>query len=308
MSRSPSDRPWEPDRALTIRTAQATIGSQFPQIDVSRLEPLGRGWEFDVYLTADGWVFRFPRRAEYATIFDRERSVVELVAPRLEPVSLPRVELVGAPGPDFPYPFAGHRLVAGVRADHPDFAPAPTLGTELGKALTAIHSVPCEEARAIGVEPDEDGSREWFREALEARGSLRGLGSSIDRAMGWLESVVTVPGPYPGPVRFIHNDLCPDHLLIDPESGSLVGIIDWTDAALGDPALDLVVFVTWKGWDFLHEVLAGYGFVVGQNFDRRLSFLARVLSLVWLGEARQQGTDVAKRIRWVENAFCSPSP
>lgn len=301
------DRPWEPDRALTIRAAQAVIGSQFPHIDVSSLEPLGRGWEFDVYLTADGWVLRFPRRAEYATIFDRERSVLELVAPRLEPVSLPRVELVGVPGPDFPYPFAGHRLIAGVRADHPDSTPAPSLGTELGRALTAIHSVPREEARARGVEPDEEGSREWFHEALEARGSLRGLEPSIDRALGWLESVATVPGPYEGPVRFIHNDLCPDHLLIDPESGSLVGIIDWTDAALGDPALDFVVFVTWRSREFLRQVLAGYGLVVDRNFRQRLSFLARVLSLVWLEESRQQGTDVAKHIRWVENAFSSPS-
>ena len=37
--------------------------------------------------------------------------------------------------------------------------------------------------------------------------------------------------PLTGPLRFIHNDVCPDHLLVDREFGCLVGLIDWTSAA-----------------------------------------------------------------------------
>jgi aminoglycoside 2''-phosphotransferase len=303
-----SGLPWEPDRALTLRQAQAAIRSQFPQIDVSRLEHLGAGWEFDVYLTRDEWVFRFPRRAEYATGFSWERAVHDLVAPFLKSVAVPRVELLGEPGPDFPYAFAGHRLVAGVRADHPDVTTAPSLGSELGAALTAIHSVPHQNARAIGVEPDEDGSREWLREALEAEESLRDLDPSIDDALDWLRTGVPIPVPYTGPPRLIHNDLCPDHILVDRDSGRLAGIIDWTDVALGDPALDFVVVVTWGGWDFFKAVRAGYGLPLGWDFEPRLSFLARVLSLVWLHESRQQGTNVVKHIGWIKNAFAGPDP
>jgi aminoglycoside phosphotransferase (APT) family kinase protein len=35
----------------------------------------------------------------------------------------------------------------------------------------------------------------------------------------------------------IHADLGPDHLLV--RDGRMTGIIDWTDAEIGDPALDL---------------------------------------------------------------------
>jgi aminoglycoside phosphotransferase (APT) family kinase protein len=35
----------------------------------------------------------------------------------------------------------------------------------------------------------------------------------------------------------IHADLGPEHLLCD-DSGRLVGVIDWGDVAVGDPALD----------------------------------------------------------------------
>lgn len=303
-----ADPPWEPDRVLTIQQAEAAIRSQFSFVDAGRLEPVGAGWEFDVYLTRDGWVFRFPRRAEYSTKFRRERAVHYLVAPLLAPVAVPRVELVGAPGPEFPYEFAAHRLVPGVRADHPDLAPAPNLELKLGAALTAIHSVPEAEARAIGVKHEEDGSLDWLREALEAEPFLCGLEPVIDRALDWLAGVASTPRSYIVPLRFIHNDLCPDHLLCDGDSGSLVGIIDWTDAALGDPALDFVVAVTWGGWDFLEAVLAGYGLPLDRDFEQRLSFLARVLSLVWLDESRRQGTDVVKHIGWVKNAFGGPDP
>lgn len=39
---------------------------------------LGSGWEFDVYVTPDGWAFRFPRRAEYASAFDESGEGEEI--------------------------------------------------------------------------------------------------------------------------------------------------------------------------------------------------------------------------------------
>lgn len=38
---------------------------------------------------------------------------------------------------------------------------------------------------------------------------------------------------------FCHNDLGAEHLLVDAESGEITGVIDWTDAALADPARDV---------------------------------------------------------------------
>jgi aminoglycoside phosphotransferase (APT) family kinase protein len=299
-----SDRPWEADRSLTRDTARLAIASQFPEVDARRLGHLGSGWEFDAYVTADGWVFRFPRRAEYAGVFDWESAVHRMVTPFLAPsVSVPNVELLGVPGTEFPYAFAGHRLLPGLRADDHDVQPAATLAGEIGAALSAIHSVPEAEARSIGVEPDLEGSAEWFQEALEAGPSLREMDSSIASALDWLGEVAATPAPYSGPLRFIHNDLCPDHVLVSRDSGGLTGIIDWTDAALGDPALDFAVFAAWRGWDFVGQLKGSYGLPLDSDFNRRLSFLARVLSLVWLAEAHEQGTDVGKHTQWVKNAF-----
>jgi aminoglycoside phosphotransferase (APT) family kinase protein len=38
---------------------------------------------------------------------------------------------------------------------------------------------------------------------------------------------------------FCHNDLGIEHVLVDPTTLKITAIIDWTDAAVADPAYDL---------------------------------------------------------------------
>ena len=58
---------------------------------------MGSGWEFDVFVTTDCWAFRFPRRAEYQSWFEREEPVLALARSVLPPeTAVPLVELIGA--------------------------------------------------------------------------------------------------------------------------------------------------------------------------------------------------------------------
>ena len=38
---------------------------------------------------------------------------------------------------------------------------------------------------------------------------------------------------------FSHNDLGIEHVLVEPRTGAVTGIIDWSDAAMVDPAYDV---------------------------------------------------------------------
>jgi aminoglycoside phosphotransferase (APT) family kinase protein len=38
---------------------------------------------------------------------------------------------------------------------------------------------------------------------------------------------------------FSHNDLGIEHVLVDPAGWAVTGVIDWSDAALVDPAVDV---------------------------------------------------------------------
>lgn len=223
-------------------------------------------------------------------------------------ITLPRVELMGEPTEEFPYLFAGHRFIAGIAADALDQSLMPTLAGDIGAAFGAIHSIPEKAARDAGVgeiDNDDLGRKEWFVRGLELASQLRGLDPVVDDAVSWMRQL-SLPLPrYDGPLHFIHHDIGPEHLIVDSTTGRLVGILDWTDAILGDAARDFVGLVPALGWKFTEAVLRSYPLPVDPQFGERLQFLARLLSVMWLTEAREQDADVAKHIQWVRNAFAS---
>lgn len=292
---------------LSLGMARALISENFAQVDVRSLEHLGSGWEFDAFVTADGWVFRFPRGAYSASLFEAERPVLSLVSRALPPaVEVPQVELIGRPSLAFPYRFAGHRLIRGVTAYEVLPEALPTLAQEIGAALETIHSIPADIARSAGVKelgPDAEGRGGWIHEGMERARELRGMDPVVDQAVEWLDTV-SLPLPrFEGPLRFIHYDLCPEHLIVDPRTGQLRGILDWTDAILGDAARDFVFLVTWRGWVYAEEVLQHYRNGTDSGFRERLRFMARFLSVLWLAHGRSSAK--AKHVEGVRHAFSS---
>lgn len=301
------DAPWLPDRALDAEGALAAISAVFTDLSVDTVEFVGAGWEFDVYRatdrgTGDEWAFRFPRRREYAQHFDREAVVLECVADAVAPVQTPRIELRGGPGPHFPYAFAGHHFIPGRPADASGVRTGPAFASTLGATLTRLHTLEPDDAFRHAVGREGEGPSDWFEETLAESEGLRGLGGIVDEALSWLDAGPVAPPPYPGPDCLVHNDLSPDHLLVD-EIGDLIGIIDWTDATMGDPALDFIVLYAWRGPAFLDDVLAAYDAAPDGHFRERLEFSVRVRTLHWLHAAVQERGNVSKHRRWVANAF-----
>ena len=298
--------PWKADRDLSSDDALRTIRAEFPQLDVRRLKHLGSGWEYDVYLADDKWVFRFPRRVEVAELCDRERAILDFIGRRLRHrVQTPIIRFVGGPTPSFPYRFMAHDLIAGVGADDATVNHTAPLAAQLGSILAHLHSTPPTAARAVGIGAENESCLERYEEAVHDVEDLPASGVIVDRAVAWLMSHPAPPPEYDGEPRLLHNDLCPDHMLVRPEDGSLAGLIDWSDAAFGDPTLDFVVLVLWRGWDFVDAVLDAYSPRGDQFFIRRMAFLARVMSLHWLTAAEREQGDVDKHTRWVANAFAA---
>ena len=106
--------------------------------------------------------------------------------------------------------------------------------------------------------------------------------------------------PDDGARRFIHHDICADHVLVDPDIGRLLGIIDFTDATVGDPVGDFVGLVGIGDRRFVDQVLAAYDLPLGDTFLDRYQWLTRTLTLIWLGEAATSDpAAVRKHTTWV---------
>ena len=57
---------------------------------------------------------------------------------------------------------------------------------------------------------------------------------------------------------FSHNDLGIEHVLVDPGTWTVTGVIDWSDAAIVDPAVDFGLLYRDLGPAATHAALGSY--------------------------------------------------
>ena len=183
------------------------------------------GWDSRAWIVDGMWLDREPRRPDVA---DRLRSEVRLMrwlAPQL-PVPVPEPTIIR----DDPLRVR-HRLLEGEALE----SGSPTIGTALGAFLRALHAAsPTEAVRhgALDAEAARDVlSGEIDRMRREVIPLLDGDAAALGTRL--LEACAAPP-----PSRALsHADLGPEHILI--ADGAVAGVIDWTDARVMDPAIDL---------------------------------------------------------------------
>lgn len=242
------------------------------------------GWDFAVLHVDDadgaGWTFRFPRRADVAARHEIELRLRPLLAPKL-PVPLPGTaprDLVLGLLADGATRFAGHRTLPGVPLDEDSLLGNGLLASQLAGLLAVLHHQPVREAVQAGVRDQTPaGWREHHRSLVEqvvAAAPGAGLTRDGQRALDRLRRDLDDDALWPGRLVLCHGDVGPPHLLVDPARGLLAGIIDWTDARLGDPALDLAGVLAGCGEEayalvrdlYVDAVDAGWG---GAHVPRR---------------------------------------
>lgn len=301
--------PWREDRKLTLQAAASAIASQCPGLAPVRLVRFGAGWDNEMFLANGQWLFRFPKRQEVDAVVLREGRVLDLVASALAwPV--PRFEYLGKPSRLFPYHFAGYRKLPGVPGDQlsPPAAALPSVARQIGGLLSSLHGLPIESLRRAGVRAEGDRTDSLLDEARVLLPSVcSGLSSTPLKGsiQEFLAGNMEPPPRYRGPWRPIHNDFMDQHMLFDPVTHDLAGIIDWADMALGDPAIDFVWLWLWLGEGFVTSALRSYALPLDARFRKRLAFLARVVGIIELGWMLVSGDRLrAKRVqRWLSRAL-----
>jgi aminoglycoside 2''-phosphotransferase len=251
---------------------RAAIAAAFPALDVRAIHFLAEGWDSVVWAVNGDRIFRFPKRAEVATWLRHEIALLPLLGPTL-PVSVPRFTYVAEPSPAFPYPFVGYRKLPGVPlTDAPAALIEPQrLAAQIGAFLTALHRFPVARAIACGI--PAMSSETWRAQYAAMLAELRTLFPRMTPAeRERMERLFAAYLENPLHRHFtpvlLHRDLGGDHLLLDPETGDLAGVIDWGDLSIGDPAQDFCGLPA--GW--LPSLLAHYGGAAGATFAERVAF------------------------------------
>lgn len=211
--------------------------------DTSALDTSGLDFLAVHAVASDGtrWIVRSPRRADVVAAAQTEARILGLVAPAL-PVAVPDWRVHAADVIAYPR-LAGQPAITVV-----DFtptwhvidpaAPAPAFLASLAEALAALARIPIDAARTAGVpvRTNAEDRAELAAAVASTREALAPPAALVARWERWLAD----DARWPAHVALSHGDLHPGHLLL-ADDATLVGILDWTEAKVTDPAVDLAM-------------------------------------------------------------------
>jgi aminoglycoside phosphotransferase (APT) family kinase protein len=189
-------------------------------------------------------------------------------------------------------------------------AHAASIATALGEFLSALHAVPLDQLADL---PDTDNQPlgEWLEESTASYPAVADLVPAAHRqaVAAFLDSAPP-PGDYT--LVFSHNDLGIEHVLVDPHHWTVTGVIDWSDAAIVDPAYDFGLLHRDLGATALRAALAAYRIDLNDltALAERATFYARCSIFEDLAYGVETGKDeyVKKSLTAMEWLFPTPPP
>jgi aminoglycoside phosphotransferase (APT) family kinase protein len=270
-------------------TLAALATAAIPGLDVvATRSPQHDGSDFAVTGVLDSggrrWIVRCPQHAAAGAALEGEVALLERLAEAVDdgllPFDVPRPAGFAA------LPEGGRAMVyrelLGRPVDVAALRPGPHLAARVGRALAAIHELPAAVVESAGLPVyDAEGSRVRRLAELDEAAATGYIPSTLLRR--WEHALEDV-----ALWRFrstpVHGDLAADHVLV--ANDDVQGIVDWSDARVGDPADDLAWLVASAPEAGLEAVLEAYSLARTERGDDHLverATLASELALArWL--------------------------
>ena len=269
--------------ASTLDALTARIRAAFPQLQFTHAKLIGHGDDNLVVVLDDQWMARFPRNDEYRGRFAAELNLLAKLAP-----------LSCVPVPHYPYvsegrDFGGYRKIRGREMTPAVFAAMSSADQKAALSLIAaflstLHALPAETI----AQADGTIARTWsgaqfaglYRDTRRAEIARTVSPETLARFDAFHAALATLP---PGVARLAHDDLSDDHILV--YGSHLSGIIDFSDAAFGDPVIDFAWF--WSlGEEHVDRLLQDYKFASEDPALKTRSlwiFVRYMINLLWYG-------------------------
>jgi aminoglycoside phosphotransferase (APT) family kinase protein len=216
---------------MNAAEVRSVLAEGLPDYQAGTVTLLDEGEDNRAFEVDGALVVRFALAPDPAAI-DREARLLNAVA-AVVPVPVPVPAFVLAERGCLAY-----RKLPGIplldlpqRRDH-----AESLVAQLSGLLAVLHAIPPESmARLAAV--DDQPMTQWL---AEAGAFYPAVASRLPaRFRPRVKAFLAADPPSRGHARvFTHNDLGAEHVLVDAATWTVTGILDWTDAALTDPAYD----------------------------------------------------------------------
>ncbi|MDA1061542.1 MAG: phosphotransferase [Chloroflexi bacterium] len=254
--------------------ADAITGAVPEAEPVRPLQVLGEGFFSLAVCTRSGRVFRLAKSPDVMRRHHLELRLLPWLRSRGLPVAVPYPEWRLSASEAFPF---GHRLLPGapltsaglVGSDH------SIVAADLARFLLALHRITPLEVAALDLPGPERPLRAMASLRDNALAGLRRVLPSreFDVVEHWWDRYLADERMERHSPVLVHGDIGGENLLVDGAPLRLVGVLDFEDAAIGDPAIDFCR-LGYLGEPFLEDVLSAYvslGGVVDAGFRYRLA-------------------------------------
>ncbi|MEU1534512.1 phosphotransferase family protein [Streptomyces fagopyri] len=222
------------DRVADVR---GVVAAHMPDYLIESVAPLGEGLDNLAYEVNGELIVRFSKEPDLArrtALVSHEARVLAAVA-GISPLPVPELAFTVAERGCLAYrKLPGTPLLDMPR--HRRSAHGTAIAATLGELLAALHAVPVDRLAGL-VDVDHEPPAEWLHEATENYVTAAGRIPAAHRRP--VEAFLDAAPPHGGCTpAFSHNDLGIEHVLVDPATWTVTGVIDWSDAAVVDPAHD----------------------------------------------------------------------
>ncbi|MGY5118369.1 aminoglycoside phosphotransferase family protein [Streptomyces sp. 900105755] len=221
------------------------------------VRPVAEGGEHSTWWVGTRHVLRLAPDREASVRQRRELRLRDLMRPHL-PVAVPAGVAHGEWAPGLTYTL--DTVIPGGTAEEHDVSAVGE--ADLAGLLTGLREVPVRQAETLGVPRTPPRSLEALRRMAVPAAERLAAADEFDPSR-LLQ--LTPPGAaqlaaQPGTAVLVHHDLKGEHLVVSAD-GRVRGVLDWTDAAVGDPAEDIagLALAVGSGAAVRAATLAGYG-------------------------------------------------
>lgn len=238
---------WAADITISERLVQEVLRQQFPQLVPIQLQSFGAGWDNSLFLVNGTYIFRFPRRTIAVDLIEMENRMLPELSSQLS-VPIPNPCFIGQPTSEYPYSFSGYPKIAGNVPYMLNLTGEQRAQSAVRWAdfLRTLHSIPTDRALQWGITSsdhigrmDVDKRIQMFIAKVEEAHN-KGLVENPCDLLSIIDKLPTTE--YVKQHKYgavVHGDLNFRNFLVD--DGILSGVIDWGDAHIGHPAIDLSV-------------------------------------------------------------------
>ncbi|MFX0107361.1 MAG: phosphotransferase family protein [Candidatus Hodarchaeota archaeon] len=265
--------PPDIDESIVLEAVRSCL----PDISDPRIKFHYHG-TYNVYLVEEEYLFRFPSSilpdSEKQRLVRREAALLERLKPHLT-FEIPSPEFLNV---ESGYPFMGYKMISGASLtqyfESTSIKEQRFLGAQVGRFLTQLHAI---DGQSLDI--GEDGtydSKDSHSEFIEVFERVQDLvypnleKNEIDWTDALFHDFLDFEENFNFEPVLIHGDFDTSNILVNTETFTITGILDFEETRVYDPATDFI-FLS-EGYEFLSSLLNTYSGRIDPRLGDRVLF------------------------------------